>query len=82
MTTITYMPTSSDNDVVYVNDIPFHAYKPVDVANQMVANTMSRNPWFTSGAVDEERYAAWKQARLSPLTADADKSAEDKLAEI
>lgn len=82
MTTITYMPHPGDSDVVYVKDIPFHAYKPVEVANEMVASTLSRNPWFTDGAVDKKRHDEWKQARVSHFTAEAEKAAEHNVEEI
>jgi hypothetical protein len=76
------MPHPDDSDVVYVKNVEFHAYKPVEVANQAVADKLSRNPWFTAGDVDAKRHEAWKQARVSHLTAHAVQDAEHKIEEI
>ena len=81
MAKVTYMPNADDFDTVQVAGITFTAYEATDVDdnNNDLIMKLSRNPWFTSGAVDEDRKAAWDKVRVAHRKAKEHRAAADLL---
>jgi hypothetical protein len=84
MAKMTYMPLPHDPAVTVVDRITFKAYEAVAVADDWAhTEKLERNPWFTTGIVDEQRKALWDQAQALPNpVAGAATSAKDGIERI
>ncbi len=68
--TLTYMPLADDGDSTVVEGVTFPAYQPVTLTEKTahIAGRLEKNPWFTAGAIDAERKAAWQRVRQARKT--------------